>query len=61
MAVFEQEAHSPIDAIAKVGDAMPAFGIVAAVMGVIKALTYADATAEQMGQMIAMALVGTFL
>lgn len=59
--VFEQEAHIPIDAIAKVGDAMPAFGIVAAVMGVIKALTYADATAEQMGQMIAMALVGTFL
>lgn len=59
--VFEQEAHVPIDAIAKVGDAMPAFGIVAAVMGVIKALTYADATAEQMGEMIAMALVGTFL
>tara|TARA_R110002020_G_scaffold156515_1_gene338633 strand:- start:931 stop:1761 length:831 start_codon:yes stop_codon:yes gene_type:complete len=59
--VFEQEAHIPVDAIAKVGDAMPAFGIVAAVMGVIKALTYADATPEQMGEMIAMALVGTFL
>ncbi|HBA00235.1 MAG TPA: flagellar motor stator protein MotA, partial [Halomonas sp.] len=59
--VFEQEAHVPIDAIAKVGDAMPAFGIVAAVMGVIKALTYADATAAQMGEMIALALVGTFL
>ncbi|MBP5980935.1 MAG: flagellar motor stator protein MotA [Halomonas sp.] len=59
--VFEQEAHIPIDAIAKVGDAMPAFGIVAAVMGVIKALTYADASAQQMGEMIAHALVGTFL
>ncbi len=59
--VFEQEAHVPIDAIAKVGDAMPAFGIVAAVMGVIKALTYADASPEQMGEMIAHALVGTFL
>lgn len=59
--VFEQEAHIPVDAIAKVGDAMPAFGIVAAVMGVIKALTYADSSPEQMGQMIAMALVGTFL
>ncbi|GEN27948.1 flagellar motor protein MotA [Halovibrio variabilis] len=59
--VFEQEAHIPIDAIAKVGDAMPAFGIVAAVMGVIKALTYADASPEQMGEMIAHALVGTFL
>lgn len=58
---FEQEAHIPADAIAKVGDAMPAFGIVAAVMGVVKALTYADAGPEQMGQMIAHALVGTFL
>ncbi|MCW4151259.1 MULTISPECIES: flagellar motor stator protein MotA [Halomonadaceae] len=58
---FEQEAHIPIDAISKVGDAMPAFGIVAAVMGVVKALTYADAGPEQMGEMIAHALVGTFL
>ncbi|KAA0014501.1 flagellar motor stator protein MotA [Billgrantia pellis] len=58
---FEQEAHIPADAIAKVGDAMPAFGIVAAVMGVVKALTFADASPEQMGEMIAHALVGTFL
>lgn len=58
---FEQEVHIPVDAISKVGDAMPAFGIVAAVMGVIKALTYADASAAQMGEMIALALVGTFL
>lgn len=58
---FEAEAHIPADAIAKVGDAMPAFGIVAAVMGVVKALTYADAGPDQMGQMIAHALVGTFL
>lgn len=58
---FEQEAHIPVDAITKVGDAMPAFGIVAAVMGVVKALTYADAGPEEMGQMIAHALVGTFL
>lgn len=58
---FEQEAHIPIDAIAKVGDAMPAFGIVAAVMGVVKALTYANASPDEMGEMIAHALVGTFL
>jgi len=58
---FEQEAHIPVDAIAKVGDAMPAFGIVAAVMGVVKALSAADAAPDQMGQMIAHALVGTFL
>ncbi|MDC6711204.1 MotA/TolQ/ExbB proton channel family protein, partial [Leclercia adecarboxylata] len=59
--VFEQEAYIPIDAIAKVGDAMPAFGIVAAVMCVVKTLTYADASPDQMGEMIAHALVGTFL
>ncbi len=59
--VFEQEAHIPADAIAKVGDAMPAFGIVAAVMGVVKALSTADAAPDEMGQMIAHALVGTFL
>ncbi|MDT0500533.1 MULTISPECIES: flagellar motor stator protein MotA [unclassified Halomonas] len=58
---FEQEAHIPADAIAKVGDGMPAFGIVAAVMGVVKALSAADAAPDQMGQMIAHALVGTFL
>ncbi|SFT56337.1 flagellar motor stator protein MotA [Halomonas saccharevitans] len=58
---FEQEAHIPIDAISKVGDAMPAFGIVAAVMGVVKALSAADAAPDVMGQMIAHALVGTFL
>lgn len=58
---FEQEAHVPADAIAKVGDAMPAFGIVAAVMGVVKALSTADAAPDEMGQMIAHALVGTFL
>ncbi|MDT8893194.1 flagellar motor stator protein MotA [Halomonas sp. I1] len=58
---FEQEAHVPIDAIGRIGDAMPAFGIVAAVMGVVKALSTAAAGPEQMGQMIAHALVGTFL
>ncbi|MEQ6887187.1 flagellar motor stator protein MotA [Halomonas sp. CS7] len=58
---FEQEAHIPADAIAKVGDAMPAFGIVAAVMGVVKALSAADSAPDEMGRMIAHALVGTFL
>lgn len=58
---FEQEAHSPADALFKVGDALPAFGIIAAVMGVVRALTHADADADVMGEMIAHALVGTFL
>ncbi|RUO23220.1 flagellar motor stator protein MotA [Aliidiomarina iranensis] len=58
---FETEAHVPADAIAKVGDAMPAFGIVAAVLGVVKALSSADAGPDEMGVMIAHALIGTFL
>ncbi len=58
---FEHEANVPADALAKVGDALPAFGIVAAVMGVVKALSAADAGADEMGVMIAHALVGTFL
>ena len=58
---LEHELSLSADAFNKVADAMPAFGIVAAVMGVVKALTIADATPQQMGEMIAHALVGTFL
>lgn len=58
---FEHEAHIPADALMKVGDALPAFGIVAAVLGVVKALASADSGAGEMGIMIAHALVGTFL
>jgi len=58
---FEHEAHVPADALSKVSDALPAFGIVAAVMGVVKALTAANVPPEVMGEMIAHALVGTFV
>ena len=40
---------------------MPAFGIVAAVLGVVRALSTADVPPDVMGTMIAHALVGTFL
>ena len=59
--VFEHECEVPANALMKVADGMPAFGIVAAVMGVVKALSTADAGPEEMGEMIAHALVGTFL
>ncbi|CAB0151066.1 Motility protein A [Pseudidiomarina piscicola] len=59
--VFEQEGEIPADALTKVGDAMPAFGIVAAVLGVVRALSTADVPPDVMGNMIAHALVGTFL
>lgn len=59
--IIEAELMEPAEALQKVGDAFPAFGIVAAVMGVVKALSSADEGAEKMGQSIAHALVGTFL
>lgn len=57
---FERDARLPADALARVGDSLPAFGIVAAVMGVVKALSAADSGAAVMGAMVAHALVGTF-
>src|SRR5690606_5242635 len=58
---FEREAMIPADALHRVGDGLPAFGIVAAVMGVVKALSHASEGSEQVGAMVAHALVGTFL
>lgn len=58
---LEHDAHVPADALFKVGDALPAFGIVAAVMGVVKALASAGSGSTEMGEMIAHALVGTFM
>jgi chemotaxis protein MotA len=58
---MESDAHVPADALFKVGDALPAFGIVAAVMGVVKALASAGGGSTEMGEMIAHALVGTFM
>jgi chemotaxis protein MotA len=56
-----QEAHGPLNSIAKLGDALPAFGIVAAVLGVVKTMASVGASPAVLGQMIAGALVGTFL
>ncbi|HET8791907.1 MAG TPA: flagellar motor stator protein MotA [Modicisalibacter sp.] len=58
---FQHEAEVPAHAVHAVGDGLPAFGIVAAVMGVVHALGSADQGATEMGILIAHALVGTFL
>jgi len=55
------EGELPGQALHKVGDAMPAFGIVAAVMGVVRTMASADKPPAVLGAMIAQALVGTFL
>lgn len=57
----ENEHEVPASTLNSVGDAFPAFGIVAAVMGVVNALASADRPAAEMGELIAHALVGTFL
>ncbi|BBP00493.1 flagellar motor stator protein MotA [Sulfuriferula nivalis] len=47
--------------IAKLGDGLPAFGIVAAVMGVVHTMESVGAPPAELGMLIAHALVGTFL
>jgi chemotaxis protein MotA len=55
------EAMAPSHALQKAGDGLPAFGIVAAVMGVVKTMASVGQPPAILGEMIAAALVGTFL
>jgi chemotaxis protein MotA len=55
------EQRMPVEALQTVGDAMPGFGIVAAVLGVIVTMGKINGAAEEVGKSIAGALVGTFL
>ena len=55
------EAHIPQHSIQNIADALPALGIVAAVLGVIKTMASIDAEVSILGGMIGGALVGTFL
>ncbi|HEY8022999.1 MAG TPA: flagellar motor stator protein MotA [Burkholderiaceae bacterium] len=55
------EGEIPVHVVAKLGDAMPAFGIVAAVMGVVHTMASVGLPPAELGLLIADALVGTFL
>ena len=55
-----EEMH-PSHAIAKLADATPAFGIVAAVMGVVHTMESLSLPPSELGLLIGHALVGTFL
>lgn len=55
------EGAVPAHCIAKMGDALPAFGIVAAVMGVVHTMESVGLPPAELGILIAKALVGTFL
>ena len=55
------EALAPAHALQSLADALPALGIVAAVLGVIKTMGAITEPPEVLGEMIGGALVGTFL
>ena len=64
---MEEEIHTisrdkmkPYQAVQAVSDGLPAIGIVAAVLGVIKAMGSLDKPPEYLGALIGAALVGTF-
>jgi chemotaxis protein MotA len=57
-----KEAHAPSHSVQVVADGLPAFGIVAAVLGIVKVMEYVgNSPPEVIGQKVAAALVGTFL
>jgi len=67
-ALMDEELHTvrhdylkPYTALTTVADSLPALGIVAAVLGVIKAMGALDQSPELLGGLIGAALVGTFL
>lgn len=67
-ALMDEELHTvhrdqmkPYHALMALAEALPAIGIVAAVLGVIKAMGAIDQSPQLLGSLIGAALVGTFL
>jgi chemotaxis protein MotA len=57
-----KEASEPAHAVQKVADALPGFGIVAAVLGIVSTMAAIDgASTSEIGHKVGAALVGTFL
>jgi chemotaxis protein MotA len=57
----EIEHHAPISVLQKIGDALPGFGIVAAVLGIVITMGSISGDVAVVGTHVAAALVGTFL
>ncbi len=55
------EAEAPAQAVNKMADALPGFGIVAAVLGIVTTMSQLGGDTSRIGEHIAGALVGTFL
>lgn len=61
MDTHHEDEHAPVRVIQTMADGLPAFGIVAAVMGVVHTMELVGAPPAVMGKAIAAALVGTFI
>ncbi|GDX84594.1 flagellar motor protein MotA [Methylococcaceae bacterium] len=61
MDTHHEDSHKPVGVIQTMADGLPAFGIVAAVMGVVHTMELVGAPPSVMGKAIAAALVGTFV
>ena len=60
--VHHKEAHEPAHAVQQVADALPGFGIVAAVLGIVNTMgSLEGADTATIGHKVGAALVGTFL
>ena len=58
---METEHHAPVNVLTRAADAMPGFGIVAAVLGIVITMASISGPIEHIGESVAAALVGTFL
>jgi chemotaxis protein MotA len=58
---MEEDHHAPVNVLTKTGDAMPGFGIVAAVLGIVITMASIAGPVDKIGEHVAAALVGTFL
>jgi len=58
---IRHEKMEAVHALTTIGDGLPALGIVAAVLGVVKAMGAIDSSPEILGGLIGAALVGTFV
>jgi chemotaxis protein MotA len=58
---MSEEHHAPIAVLSKTADALPGFGIVAAVLGIVITMGAIDGPVEEIGHKVGAALVGTFL
>lgn len=58
---LHMEEEQPAHAVNRVADALPGFGIIAAILGIVIAMGEIDGPVQVIGELVAVALIGTFL